>query len=97
MLAVFAVALTPWNIVHLHKPLPPVVKEVNCKHLSHVEAHADNCLVCHASFEKNFIQTRINTRVFLSCTIFGKVEPILKSFFTEIKTTSLRGPPNYLS
>ncbi len=93
MLMVFAIALTPWNIIHHHQQAPVTVKEVNCKHLSHVQAHADNCLICNAGFEKNYVHTAFLYKIYLSVKIFGQTEATLKSFYTEIKRTSLRGPP----
>lgn len=93
MLMVFAIALTPWNIIHHHEQVPVTVKEVNCKHLSHVQAHADNCLICNAGFEKNYVHTPHLYKIFLSVKIFGQAEPTLKSFYTELKRSTLRGPP----
>ena len=94
MLMVFAIALTPWNLLHHHQPVPVVLKEVNCKHVSHVQAHADNCLVCHAGFEKSYVQTHFLYKIFLSVKIFGQTEPVLKSAYAELKRSSLRGPPS---
>ena len=93
MLMVFTIALTPWNLLHHHQPIPVVTKEVNCKHLSHVQAHADNCLICNAGFEKNYVQTHHLYKIFLSAKIFSQAAPVLKSFYAELKRTSLRGPP----
>ncbi|RNL49668.1 hypothetical protein [Pedobacter jejuensis] len=93
MLMVFAIALTPWNLLHKHQPIPVVKQEINCKHLSHVQAHADNCLICNAGFEKNYVHTHHLYKIFLSVKLFGQADPVLKSSYTEIKRTSLRGPP----
>ncbi|KQR71770.1 hypothetical protein ASF92_00145 [Pedobacter sp. Leaf176] len=93
MLMVFTIALTPWNLLHQHQPVAAVTKEVNCKHLSHVQAHTENCLICNAGFEKNYVQTHQLYKIFLSAKIFSQANPVLKSFFTEIRRTSLRGPP----
>ncbi|WP_133248515.1 hypothetical protein [Pedobacter yonginense] len=93
MLMVFAIALTPWNLLHHHQTIPSVPKEVNCKHVSHVQAHADNCLICNAGFEKNYVQIHNIYKIFLSVKIFGQTEPVLKSAYTEIKRSCLRGPP----
>jgi len=93
MLVVFAIALTPWSVLHHHQELPIVKQEVNCKHVSHVQAHADTCLICNASFEKNYVQIHHIYRIFLSIKIFGQAEPVLKSSCAEIKRSCLRGPP----
>lgn len=92
MLLVFAIALTPWNITHHHVEVP-IIKEKNCHHLSHVEAHADNCLICHAGFEKNYVKAHQTYKIYLSIKVLGLLEPVLKSAFTVLKHTSLRGPP----
>ena len=42
MLIVFAIALTPWSVLHHHNPLPVVEKELNCKHVTHVQAHGEH-------------------------------------------------------
>ncbi|RDC54115.1 hypothetical protein DU508_23470 [Pedobacter chinensis] len=93
MLIVFAVALTPWSVLHHHNPVPVIEKEKNCKHVSHVQSHGDTCLICNASFEKNYVQTHHIYRIFLSAKIFGATPPILKSSYVELLSTGLRGPP----
>lgn len=93
MLVVFAIALTPWSILHHHKEIPTSQQETNCHHVSHVKAHADNCFICHAGFEKNYVQAHNIYRVFLSVKIFGIAVPVLKNTYVELKHTSLRGPP----
>ncbi|WP_131538421.1 hypothetical protein [Pedobacter nototheniae] len=93
MLFVFAIALTPWSLIHHHDTVPVAPKEINCKHLTHVQAHAENCLICNAGFEKNYVQTHHLYKIFLSAKLFSQTEPVLKSFYTELKRTTLRGPP----
>jgi len=93
MLVVFAIALIPWNLLHHHKEAPSAPKEINCHHLSHLESHADNCLICNASFEKNYVQTHQLYSIFLSAKLLTGYNPVLKSCFTELRHTSLRGPP----
>jgi hypothetical protein len=93
MLFTFAIALTPWSVLHHHQEIPVSKKEVNCHHLTHVQAHSDTCLVCSASFEKDYVQTHQVYRIFLSATIFSRKEPVLKSSYTQLLSTSLRGPP----
>ena len=92
LLVVFAIALTPWSILHHHE-IPIVKKETNCHHVSHVESHTDTCLICHAGFEKNYVQAHNIYKIYLSIKIFGQVEPALKSAYVQLKHTSLRGPP----
>jgi hypothetical protein len=93
MVVDFAIALTTWSVLHNHAPVPVVEKEVNCKHVSHLQAHGDTCLICNASFEKNYVSAHHIYRIFLCAKIFNPTEPTLKNAFTEVKRTSLRGPP----
>ncbi|WP_443937527.1 hypothetical protein [Pedobacter sp. MW01-1-1] len=92
MLVVFAIALTPWNLFHHHQKAP-VNHEVNCKHVSHVESRTDDCLICHAGFEKDYVKTHTLYRIFLSVKIFGRIEPVMPCAYVQLKHTSLRGPP----
>lgn len=93
MLLTFAIALTPWSVLHHHREIPIPKKEINCHHVTHVEAHGDNCLICNASFEKDYVQIHNIYRIFLSVTIFSQKAPVLKSSYTRLLSTSLRGPP----
>ena len=93
MLAVFAIALTPWAAIHHHKVIPNPVKETHCTHLSHVQAHAADCLICKANFTNHYIASHNIYKVFLSVAIFCQAEAFLPSFYTELIQTSLRGPP----
>lgn len=93
MLIVFAVALTPWSVIHHHQPAPVIQKEANCKHVSHIQTHGDTCLICNASFEKNYVQVHQIYRVFLCAKVLLKKELAVKSIYTELLRTSLRGPP----
>lgn len=93
MLAVFAIALTPWNVVHHHKIVPEPQKEAHCTHLSHVQAHGVDCLICKANFTKHYTSTHNTYKVYLSVKIFNPQEPVLPTFYTKLIQTSLRGPP----
>jgi hypothetical protein len=93
MLIVFAFALTPWHLVHQHNKAVSTPKETNCHHISHVEIHTENCLICAFGFEKNYIQTHQLYTVFLSAKILNRVEPVITSSFVQIKRATLRGPP----
>ena len=93
MLLVFAIALTPWSVLHHHPETLIPKKEVNCHHVTHVASHGDTCLICNASFEKNYLQVHHVYRIFLSVTILSGKDPVLKSSYSELLGTSLRGPP----
>ncbi|MCX2573475.1 hypothetical protein [Pedobacter sandarakinus] len=93
MLFAFAIALTPWSVLHHHQEIPVSKKEINCHHVSHVQAQGDTCLICKASFEKNFVQIHHIYRIFLAAKIFNPKQPLLKSNYVNLLRTSLRGPP----
>lgn len=93
MLLVFAIALTPWSVLHHHEDIPIPVKEKNCHHVTHVSSHGDNCLICNASFEKDYVQTHHIYRIFLSAQLLSFTQPVLKSTYVKLLSTALRGPP----
>jgi len=93
MLIVFAIALTPWSVLHHHQEIPIPKKEIHCHHVSHVQSHGDTCLICSASFEKDYVQVHHIYRIFLSAKFISPKQPILKSSYVELLSTGLRGPP----
>lgn len=90
---ILVLALTPWNAFHNHRKVFSAPQEKNCHHISHVESHAEECLICSTGFEKNYVNTHKLYKVYLSTTIFGYFAPEIKSSFVNIKQTCLRGPP----
>ncbi|WP_199117128.1 hypothetical protein [Pedobacter sp. ASV28] len=92
MLGVFSLAITPWNALHHHEDTPPVV-EKNCTHKVHVKTETENCLICKAHFEKNFTADFYTYLVHLNSKLVESIFPLVGSLFTELITTSLRGPP----
>ncbi|RZJ63505.1 MAG: hypothetical protein EOO47_28475 [Flavobacterium sp.] len=93
MLIVFAIALTPWSVLHHHQEIPIPQKEINCHHVTHVQSHGDTCLICNASFEKDYVQTHHIYRIFLSAKLLSSIQPILKSSYIALISADLRGPP----
>ncbi|AZI24568.1 hypothetical protein EA772_04115 [Pedobacter sp. G11] len=93
MLIVFAIALTPWSVLHHHQEIPIPKKEIHCHHVSHVQSHGDTCLICSASFEKDYVQVHHIYRIFLSAKLISPKQTILKSSYVELLSTGLRGPP----
>ncbi|WP_196859442.1 hypothetical protein [Pedobacter sp. CAN_A7] len=94
LLLVFTIALTPWNALH-HHPEVVVHQEVekSCTHELHLSSHVDSCLVCEAHFVKDFVNSTATFQVFISTTSCLIVNPSLRSSYTELVHTSLRGPP----
>lgn len=93
MLAVFAIALTPWSVLHHHDIVLDPPKEAHCTHLAHVQAHAADCLICKANFTKHYTSTHSIYKVFLSVKIFCRAEPVFTDYYTKLIRTCLRGPP----
>ncbi|WP_162618543.1 hypothetical protein [Pedobacter yulinensis] len=91
LLAVFSVLVFPWSLTHRHAEISSAEK--NCRHKAHVELQADNCVLCHVHFEKNFTLSRPSDWI-ISVIKFDYTEPPLsRERYTRIKATCLRGPP----
>ncbi|WP_432709574.1 hypothetical protein [Pedobacter sp.] len=94
LLLVFSIALTPWSALHHH---PRVVEhhevENSCTHELHLSNHVDTCLICKAHFVKDFVNVTATLQVFITTTTRIIVSPSLRSSYTALVHTSLRGPP----
>lgn len=91
ILAVFAMAITPWSAIHHHDNT--VAVEKNCTHKIHVKTASDNCLICKAHFEKNYTADFYNYIVHLKIELIKRIFPVISGSFTEVIATCLRGPP----
>lgn len=96
LLCVFAIALTPWSSLHHHE-----AEEVShcekdgrlCMHKVHVGMAQHNCLICAAHFEKDY-QVQANTYLLiLPVQNLVKGYSLCSASYTELISTSLRGPP----
>lgn len=92
ILAVFSLAITPWSALHHHEEIT-IVKEKNCTHTVHVHTSSENCLVCKAHFEKNFVSDIQNYIVYLKANIVENTVSLVGNSFTSIIASCLRGPP----
>jgi len=95
MLWVFSLAITPWSALHHHEDLPEVAAEQHCTHKFHVKNSQENCLICAAHFEKNYVQTNNTFRFYVKTQLLVKPVSIVKSTYTALISTSLRGPPAF--
>ncbi|RZM27595.1 MAG: hypothetical protein EOO88_12365 [Pedobacter sp.] len=94
LLGVFFIALTPWSSLHHHEEVEYTCKnEPLCGHKLHISSHAEQCLVCAAHFEKNFVTTVQVTHSFVTMVIFLKENAVHVNAYTALISTSLRGPP----
>lgn len=93
MLWVFAIALTPWSVLHDHEEEIHHDQEKICTHKLHISSRSETCLICAAHFEKDFIHTATTFRVFRTIKALSKVDPLISSSYTELIDSSLRGPP----
>lgn len=89
---VFAIVLTPWAAFHHHEE-PSLRAEKHCTHKVHIKAQSETCLVCSAHFEKNYVSTHSLYKIFLSVKLFNRSNTVLRGSFTDVISTSLRGPP----
>lgn len=92
ILSIFSLAITPWGALHHHES-ETIVHEKNCTHTVHVKTSTENCLVCKAHFEKNFVADFHNYVVYLKANIVENVFSLAGNSFTEIIASCLRGPP----
>ncbi|WP_131551340.1 hypothetical protein [Pedobacter frigiditerrae] len=93
MLWVFSLAITPWSALHHHAEVATSSVEKNCTHKVHVKTNADTCLICKAHFEKNYTISSATFITYLNSKLMSKNIPIVTSSYTELISTSLRGPP----
>lgn len=96
MLWVFSLAITPWSSFHHHQNVVTTV-EKNCTHKLHVKAEQDHCLICKAHFEKNYTVSVSSHSTYLTSQLLEKNSPIVASSYSELISTSLRGPPQLFS
>jgi hypothetical protein len=96
MLWVFSLAITPWSSFHNHEKVATAV-EKNCTHKLHVKAEQDHCLICKVHFEKNYIVSVSSFVTYLASNLLERNNPILISSYSELISTSLRGPPQLFS
>lgn len=96
MLWVFSLAITPWSSFHNHEKVAAAV-EKNCTHKLHVKAEQDHCLICKAHFEKNYTVSVSSFVTYLASNLLERNNPIVTSSYSELISTSLRGPPNSFS
>jgi hypothetical protein len=95
MLWVFSLAITPWSALHHHPEVASIPVEKNCTHKFHVKTNADNCLICKAHFEKNYTVVKASFVTYLNSKLMAKNNPIVTSYYSELISTSLRGPPTF--
>lgn len=93
MLWVFSLAITPWSALHHHAEVAANSVEKNCTHKVHVKTNSDTCLICKAHFEKNYTITKGTFITYLGSKLMAQNNPIVTSSYSELISTSLRGPP----
>ena len=94
MLWVFFLALTPWTSLHHHQEITYTCEnETICTHKMHISTHADQCLVCSAHFEKTYVMSHTFFDFYQSPGIYIKNQPVESALYSELISTSLRGPP----
>lgn len=94
ILAIFSLAIIPWASLHSHEEVTHIAEE-NCTHKVHVKKADEHCLICKAHFEKNYTKTSVSFVVFFKEYVLDKVVIILGQTFTQLISTSLRGPPSF--
>jgi hypothetical protein len=96
LLCVFAIALTPWSSLHHHEE-EEVAHCINdgrlCMHKVHIGSAQHNCLICAAHFEKDYQVAANHHLQILPVQNLVKGFSLLSGSYTELISTSLRGPP----
>lgn len=99
LLMVFAIALTPFSVLHHHEEAPACSEDTSlshvkaCGHKFHVTTHEDHCLVCEAHFEKNYTTAATHFDVYLVYKPVAKYDRTTSASYTQLIGTALRGPP----
>lgn len=93
MLWVFAIAITPWSVLHQHKPAEVCMAEKHCTHKVHVSTERDNCLICKAHFEKNYTIAVQEWHIELQPQPVYRFVLYEKEVFKAAVSSFLRGPP----
>ena len=62
-------------------------------HKFHVGSEKHNCLICSAHFEKDYYKDTLTYQVMLPVVIIDKIYTLTGTSYTELISTSLRGPP----
>jgi hypothetical protein len=94
LLLTFFIALTPWSALHHHEEINYSCKnEPVCKHKLHISSHESQCLICAAHFEKNYTQTYHYFHISSSDAVYVYSQPVARFLYSQLISTSLRGPP----
>lgn len=93
LLGVFLFAITPFSIFHQHENQLVQVKEDHCTHKIHVTTQKDNCLVCKAHFEKNYLLNAEVWAIVTPVTTLNFLEYTVDAVDLDVPQTQHRGPP----
>jgi hypothetical protein len=94
MLWVFFLALTPWSSFHHHQEISYTCNhETSGSHKVHISSHAEQCLICSAHFEKTYSISHHFFSFYESPVLYIKNQPVQHALYSELISTSLRGPP----
>jgi len=95
VLGIFSLAITPWAAFHHHDEVVQTTAEKNCTHKFHVKTQKETCLICAAHFEKHYTVAKSSFVIYLFGKLITAEHPMVSSSFTELISTSLRGPPSF--
>lgn len=97
LLAVFSLAILPWNVVHKHDaPLSRSIAEKHCTHKEHIQSYQEQCLICNAHFEKSYTVQQKSFSLIVDKPADLHFSPICQTAYVELIATSLRGPPSLI-
>jgi hypothetical protein len=94
LLWVFFIALTPWSALHHHAEVSySCTNEPVCKHKLHIGTHQEQCLVCAAHFEKDYVSTWNYFQIYITNSIFLHSQPFHAEVYASSVAIAVRGPP----
>lgn len=93
LLGVFTLGITPWEAMHKHGVENVIVSEEVCLHNGHVQAKPVKCIVCVKHFDTVYTSFIPTFEVFLEDAKVFYTSQVASMQFTELISTSLRGPP----
>jgi hypothetical protein len=91
----FAITVIPWAALHHHQEEQEYCAKEGkiCMHKTHVGNEQHNCLICSAHFIKDYHTAAVSFQVRLQSKLIARNYTPVKTFYTALIRSSLRGPP----
>src|SRR5688500_1112774 len=97
LLLCFSVTIIPVDLFHSHAVAASSCQDSEtkqaCNHSFHVSTKSSYCWVCAIHYDKTFTNLSIVDKIDLSPTATLYLEKGVKTYFTKLIFSALRGPP----